>query len=88
MDHLKIYKQLYKAILGAVSCFENENSPSAFVQLGILLETLKCLIEKLEGSEECPECKEEEELEKTKKDFEKCKEFLEFLKAQIDSNSK
>ena len=64
MDHLSIYKQLYKHILAAISAFENENFVSGSVQLGVLLETLDKIIGKLNADTACKDSDEDQETQK------------------------
>lgn len=69
MDHKKNYVQLYSGLVKA-SNFLVEEDVSGFIQIGIILETLKNLIMELGGCEECPECKEEEAKSKRPSDSE------------------
>ncbi len=63
MDHKKNYIQLYQGVVKAPSFLVEENA-SGFVQIGIILETLKNIIMELGGCEDCEECKKEESSKK------------------------
>ena len=79
MDHLKIYKQLYTQITKVVEAFQDDNYVGGSVVLGILLETLKNIIESLSGESLCPDCKAEEAKKPSDNDMDTLRECVEIL---------
>lgn len=88
MDHLKIYKQLYLSISKIATLIELGNYVKGGVQLGILLETLKNIIEFLQGEDICPDCKAEEAQKPSDSEMECLRECVEMLGKVKDAMTK